>query len=72
MVLVHSSTYPAPSGAGPGASRPQPTGTPGCQAQKEKSNRKVSPSRTVTLLDDLERSLPSLWASVSLLVKWRD
>uniref|UniRef100_A0ABI7ZXG1 Ferritin heavy chain n=2 Tax=Felidae TaxID=9681 RepID=A0ABI7ZXG1_FELCA len=34
-----------------------PTGTPGCQAQK-KSSRKVSPSRTLNLLDDLERSLP--------------
>uniref|UniRef100_A0A673THF6 Ferritin heavy chain n=1 Tax=Suricata suricatta TaxID=37032 RepID=A0A673THF6_SURSU len=34
-----------------------PTGTPGWRAQK-KSNSKVSPSRTLNLLDDLERSFP--------------
>lgn len=62
MVLAHSSACPSPSGAGPGASRSQPTGTPGCRGQREKSNRKASVSRATGLSDDFKRSLPSLWA----------
>uniref|UniRef100_A0A8C0CS75 Ferritin heavy chain n=1 Tax=Balaenoptera musculus TaxID=9771 RepID=A0A8C0CS75_BALMU len=34
-----------------------PTGTPGRRGQREKSNRKVSPSRTMNLPGDSERSL---------------